>query len=191
MHNWIATIGTFLFLFLLAGCTQDQQQTQDTVQSARRSPIAIASTTHQPTNTYVKIVYGQPYKRGRDIFGELEPYEEVWRTGANEATEITTTKPLSINGNRVEAGTYALFTIPREQRWTVILNDSLGQWGAFDYDSAYDYLRTDVMAENSEQITEAFTIEFADVINDSTSIILQWDTTRVSIPVQFIASDTL
>lgn len=174
--------------FLIMSCNQ---QSQDTEPVRRKSPIAIASVTHKPTDTYVKIVYGQPYKRGRDIFGGLEAYGEVWRTGANEATEITTTKPISFNGNKIDAGTYALFSIPRPRRWTIILNDSLGQWGAFDYNEAYDHLRTDVEAEKMEQVVEAFTIEFSDVQGDSSSIVMRWDTTRVAIPIRFIAPDSL
>lgn len=172
----------------MMSCNQEQSQNSEPVR--RKSPIAIANVTHKPTDTYVKIVYGQPYKRSRDIFGGLEAYGEVWRTGANEATEITTTKPLYFNGNKIDAGTYALFTIPRPERWTIILNDSLGQWGAFDYNEEYDYLRTVVEAEKMEQVVEAFTIEFSEIQADSSSIVLRWDTTRVAIPIRFIASDS-
>ena len=177
------------FLFILAflliiSCTQEEQPKEpDPVR--RKSPIAISSITHKPSNTYIKIVYGQPYKNGRVIFGDLVPYGEVWRTGANEATEMTTTKSIRFNGSNLDAGTYALFSIPGADEWTIILNDSLGQWGAFDYNQEYDRLRTTVEAKKTEQPAEAFTIKFKEIIEDSTTIIMQWDTTKVEIPITF------
>jgi len=176
-------------LFLVCCSRERQRQEPDPVR--RKSPIAITSVTHQPTNTYIKIVYGQPYKKGRNIFGDLQPYGKVWRTGANEATEMTTTKPIALNGNRLDAGTYALFSIPRSDSWTIILNDSLGQWGAFDYNEAYDRMRTDVARQRSEQITESFTIQFSEITGDSSSIIMQWDTTRIEIPIGFTRDDSV
>jgi len=131
-------------------------------------------------------VYGQPYKRGRNIFGGLEPFGEVWRTGANEATEITITEDVLIGGNPVEAGTYALFSIPEPEEWTIILNRQLGQWGAFDYDSDYDYLRFTISAGPTDSVVEAMTITFDDVENNSTHLTIAWDDTRVDIPIEFL-----
>lgn len=181
-------ISGIIVLTVFACNQQDQPEEPDPVR--RKSPIAIASITHKPSDTYVKIVYGQPYKRGRRIFGGLEEYGDVWRTGANEATEITTTRPISFNGNDINAGTYALFTIPGPQEWTIILNDSLGQWGAFDYNQQYDYLRTTVPAQSTEQTVEAFTIKFSPIQGRSSSIVLEWDTTHIEVPITFIAPDT-
>ncbi|HEX6983071.1 MAG TPA: DUF2911 domain-containing protein [Balneolaceae bacterium] len=179
---------TLLSVFILSACSEPEPQEPNPVR--RKSPIAIANITHQPTDTYVKVVYGQPYKRGRDIFGGLEPYGEVWRTGANEATELTTTSDILFAGKELEAGTYALFTIPRENEpWTVILNNELGQWGAFEYDPQFDVLRVDVPATQTQAVTEAFTIHFSDIKEDSTSIIMAWDKTKVMIPVEFLESD--
>ena len=152
----------------------------------RKSPMAIAKTIHQPTNTYIKIVYGQPYKNGRTIFGKLVPYDKVWRTGANEATELTTTGDIQFGNEKLEAGTYTLFSIPQEEGpWTIILNNKLGQWGAFDYQSQFDKLRVKASAAEKNAATEAFTIKFAEISEDSTNIILQWDHTEVTIPVVF------
>src|SRR5699024_10115515 len=121
------TMRSSLVLLILAllftGCNNEKKQ--QTESSERKSTIAIAGITHDETSTYLKVVYGQPYKRGRVIFGDLVPYNEVWRTGANEATEMTTTKDILFNGEKVLAGTYALFTIPREGNWTIILNSDL------------------------------------------------------------------
>ena len=162
-------------------CSEKQPQEPDQVR--RKSPTAIASVKHD--STYIKIVYGQPYKNGRIIFGELEPYEEVWRTGANEATELTTTQPIWINGNKLEEGTYAIFSIPRPENWTIIFNAELGQWGAFEYDSTKDIMRVDVPATKSAETTEVFTIRFDEVTNDSTNLILKWDQTDVRLPISF------
>jgi hypothetical protein len=81
----------------------------------------------------VKVTYGQPSKKGRVIFGDLVPYGEVWRTGANEATEITFSSDVVISGKTIKAGTYTLFTIPQKNTWTIILNSELKQWGSYGY----------------------------------------------------------
>lgn len=172
-------------LFFIGSCENRPEQPDP---QRRKSPIAITSINHN--DTYLKITYGQPYKQGRQIFGDLVPYDEVWRTGANEATEITVTNDILFAGEKVEAGTYALFTIPGEEEWTIILNSVLGQWGAFDYDEDHDVLRVDVKSYTNDTATEAFTIRFGDVVDDSTSIIMQWDQTEVRIPVIFAASST-
>lgn len=175
----------FLILFIGTGCNQQDLQDREPVR--RKSPIAIAKLTHPPTGTYIKIVYGQPYKRDRQIFGDLVPYDEVWRTGANEATELTTTGNIMFGNEKLEAGTYALFTIPRENEpWTIILNEELGQWGAFDYNKSFDVMRIEVPSEEKENVTEAFTIQFSEVMGDSTSIVMEWDQTIVNIPLEFL-----
>ena len=175
---------TLAFLTAVACSGNEQPKEPDPIR--RKSPIAIASITHKPSDTYVKVVYGQPYARGRQVFGNLEPYGKVWRTGANETTEMTITQPITFNGEQIEAGTYALFSIPRkEKNWTIILNDSLGQWGAFDYNSTYDYLRTDIPSKSIDKASEAFIIQFSEMDDNSSAIILKWDTTKVEIPISF------
>ncbi len=131
------------------------------------------------------MVYGQPYRNGRDIFGEWEPYGEVWRTGANEATEITFSMPVFMGEQVIEAGTYALFTIPDQEKWTIILNNDLGQWGAFEYSSERDYTRFDVPVINLESPVEAFSIEFTEVNLSLTTMIMIWDRVKVEIPIRF------
>lgn len=175
-------IGSLLFI----SCGEKEPEEPDPVR--RKSPTAIATVKH--AGTYVKIVYGQPYKSGRDIFGELVPYGEVWRTGANEATEITATKDIMFGGKSLEAGTYSLFTIPNEETWTIILNSELGLWGAFDYDSSNDVLRVEREANRTEQTDEAFTIQFGEVQADSAEMIIKWDQTEVRVPITFTAVDS-
>lgn len=188
--NTLTIISLFITtLLLITGCGQPEPEDVDPLR--RKSPIAIAKINHEASNTYIKIVYGQPYKRGREIFGNLEPYGEVWRTGANEATELTTTKDILFAGEQVKAGTYALFTIPRQdEEWTIILNSKLGQWGAFEYESEHDVLRVDVPARNVESVQEVFTIQFEETSGDSTNILLRWDQTEVKIPIEFTGDET-
>lgn len=171
----------------IISCNSKQPKEPDPVR--RKSPTAIASVKH--ADTYIKVVYGQPYKNGRKIFGELVPYGQVWRTGANEATEITTTKDILFSGERLEAGTYSLFSIPGEERWTIILNSELGLWGAFEYDATNDVMRIEADAHQTEQSDEAFTIQFEEVSSDSTEMIIKWVQTEVRVPITFLSVDTM
>lgn len=179
---------TLAALLLLSSCGNEESGGKDDV-SRRKSPVAIAKINHN--DTYVKIVYGQPYKQGREIFGALVPYNEVWRTGANEATELTTTEKLLFGDEELAPGTYAMFTIPREESWTIILNSGLGQWGAFTYNPDLDVLRVDVPVTETEQIAEVFTIQFGEIENDSSSIIMRWDDVVVRIPITLPGSSDL
>lgn len=171
-----------LIIVFAAGCQPDVQEESADVEH-RRSPIVISAVTLQ--DSYIKIVYGQPYKHGREIFGGLEPFGEVWRTGANEATEITFTRDVIFGGEPVEAGTYSLFTIPAPNEWTVILNRELGQWGAFTYDPEQDYLRIQVPLQTPDAIVEALTIEFSEVVDNQTRLAIAWDDAKIEIPVTF------
>jgi hypothetical protein len=166
-------------LFLLTGMSAFGQEAV----SNRPSPLEIVTLKYE--DTYVKITYGRPHKRGRNIFGELVPYGEIWRTGANEATEITTTGRIKLAGKEVRPGTYSIFTIPREDKWTIILNKDLGQWGAYNYRESFDLMRFDVPVETTGEIWEPFTIEFEQVKNGA-NIIMKWDKTQVKIPLEFI-----
>lgn len=123
------------------------------------------------------VQYGRPSVNGREVFGKLIAYGAVWRTGADEATTITFAKDATVAGKPVKAGTYALFTIPGEKTWTVILNSQAQQWGAYKYDEAKDVLRAEVSVE-SHEATEALT--FAD---GDGAIYIQWDDIAVKIPV--------
>jgi hypothetical protein len=151
----------------------------------RPSPLAIAAVRYK--DTYIKITYSQPRKRGREIFGKLVPFGEVWRTGANEATEITLTKDLFVKGTLLLAGTYSIFTIPGKETWTIIFNKDLGQWGSYNYTIKSDVLRIDVplMQTNENEVFEAFTMQF-DHRNSVADLLILWDRTKISIPIQFI-----
>lgn len=123
----------------------------------------------------VTINYGSPSVRGRTIWGDLEPYDEVWRTGANKATTISFSKDVKVQGKDLAAGTYALFTIPREGDWTVIFNSKPDQFGDYNYDEGDDTLRVEATPSMLEEAVEQ--MEF---MLDGDQIVLRWD--KVSVP---------
>lgn len=123
----------------------------------------------------VAITYGQPSMKGRDIFGGLVPYGKVWRTGANEASVLEISAAMSIDGKEIPAGKYALFTIPGEESWTIILNSIHSQWGAYNYDESKDVLRVKTKSYSVDS-TEAFKIS----ISEEGKVELKWAETGVS-----------
>lgn len=131
----------------------------------------------------IKVIYGRPLKNDREIFGTLVPYGKVWRTGANEATEITLYKDATINGTEVPAGTYSLFTIPEEEKWTVVFNSDLNQWGAYRHDPAKDVAKVEVDSKKTESTVEAFAITFQEA-DGGADLIMAWDDTMVALPVK-------
>lgn len=150
----------------------------------RSSPLSVA--TARSKATYVKIIYSQPHKRNREIFGSLVPFGQVWRTGANEATELTTTKDILINNILLKAGTYSLFTIPEKDKWTIIINADLGLWGSYNYNAKQDVFRFTVPVQSTGDVVfEPFTILF-DQRTDVADLLIMWDKTKVSIPIKFI-----
>lgn len=168
-----------LFLVLEVNVAAAQQAIKP-----RLSPAAIVTAKYK--DTYIKITYGQPHKRGREVFGKLVPFNEVWRTGANEATEITLTRDAYLAGNQIPAGTYTLFTIPEPEKWTIIINKENGLWGSYNYNAKLDLVRFDVpVGETGNTTYEAFTIVI-DQRNNVADLLLFWDKTKISIPIQFI-----
>ncbi|MEO5912402.1 MAG: DUF2911 domain-containing protein [Pelobium sp.] len=131
----------------------------------------------------VTLTYSRPNVKGREVFGSLEPYGAVWRTGANAATTITFTDDVTVAGNKVPAGKYSLFTIPAKDEWVVILNKTADQWGAYDYKSEQDLLRFSVKPSTIKPATETFMMQFADVKPGSMQLNLSWENTSISIPM--------
>jgi Protein of unknown function (DUF2911) len=134
--------------------------------------------------TDIEISYSRPGVKGRTIFGSLVPYGQVWRTGANQATKITFSTAVKLNGTDIPAGTYALFTIPGEEEWTIIINKGAAQWGAFQYNQKDDVARFQARAVAINLPIETFTIEFNAIHDDSARINLVWDRTVVPIKVE-------
>ena len=152
-----------------------------TDKSKRPSPPAQATATLASGAT-ITIDYSQPSVKGRTVGQNLEPKQgEVWRTGANNATEITFTADTKFGGQAIKAGTYSLFTIPGEKEWTIILNSELKQWGSFGYEKikAKDVLKVTATPVKIKEVVEQFTIRF----DSSNNLILEWDTTQVSVKV--------
>ena len=131
----------------------------------------------------VTLNYFRPDVKGRKIFGGLESYGAVWRTGANNATTIEFTDEVSIAGNKVPAGKYALFTIPEKNTWTIILNKTADQWGAYDYKKEDDLLRFTVKPMTVKETTETFTMQFSNVTPGSMNLNLMWENVAISIPM--------
>jgi len=130
----------------------------------------------------ITVKYSRPNMKGRKVFGELEPFNAVWRTGANNATVITFSEDVSFEGKPVAAGEYALFTIPGKSEWTVILNKITKQWGSYEYKESEDVLRVNVKALPLKDKVETFKIDFTDVHPTTAVLAMEWDHTMV--PVQ-------
>jgi len=133
--------------------------------------------------TDIEVVYSRPGVKDRVIFGGMIPYGEVWRTGANNATKITFSTAVKLNGTEIPAGTYALFTIPGEKEWTIIMNKGAAQWGAFQYDEKLDVARFKATPVPLTTPMETFVIEFTDIRDESARLNLAWDKTLV--PIKF------
>jgi hypothetical protein len=129
----------------------------------------------------ITIEYGRPYKKGREIFGGLEPLGKVWRTGADEATTLTTDKDLMVGKIHVPAGTYSLFTIPDKKEWTLVLNKTAKQWGAFKYDQAQDLGRTPMQVKTLDSPVEQLTIAIEPKGAKEGTLKVTWDRTEASV----------
>jgi len=129
----------------------------------------------------VSVKYSRPNIKGRSITGDLAPVGEIWRTGANDATVISFTDAVTLEGNNVAAGEYALFSIPGKDEWTIILNKETKQWGSYNYKQSEDVLRFKVKTAVLKDKVETFTINFSDVTTSTAKFDLLWGSTRVSI----------
>ena len=136
----------------------------------------------------MEVFYNRPSKRGRDIFGALVPYNQVWRTGANEATTFETNWPISIGNNSLAAGKYTLWTIPNDTLWHVIFNSKQYPWGVDETmkpmrEPAFDVLEFEVEPQGLEKLVEQFTIGF-DNSTDDVFLTLAWDQVKVMVPIE-------
>ncbi len=133
----------------------------------------------------VRVTYSRPQKKDREIFGKKVPYGKVWRTGANEATEIKIYQDIQLAGKALAAGTYSLFTVPGKSEWEIIINSDLDYWGAYSYNAEKDVVRITVPAGSTDEVVEAFTIQFKADGDGKANMILAWDTTRVEVPITY------
>lgn len=166
---------------LKAAQEQDQAEAHQhrTVDLPSLGPIKSPHDTSRGTvgTAHVSVAYGRPSMRGRTIFGQLVPYDQVWRTGANEATLLTTDKDITIGGLPVPAGTYSLYTIPAQSGWQLIINREVGQWG-LSYHEEFDYGRVAMTTSTAKAPVEKFLIDFP-----KGKLRMQWATTVAEVPV--------
>jgi len=147
------------------------QQTAPALKLPRASQHEVVTQTVGLTD--ITIDYSRPVAKGRTIWGGLVPYDQVWRTGANEATQFTVSDDVTINGQPLPKGAYSLHTIPGKDSWTLIFNKTAKQWGSFSYDAAQDALRVTAKPQKAP-FAEVFTIGFPDVTGDTATVVLHW-----------------
>jgi hypothetical protein len=169
-----------LMASLLAG-TAVLAYAQDKKKAERASP-------HDTTSSVIagkkiSVEYGRPFKKGRTIFGGLVPWGKVWRAGADEATVFTTGGDLMLGRLHVPAGSYSLFTIPTPEGWTLILNKTVKQWGAYSYNQGQDLGRVPMKVETRGNPTEQFTVLIEGTGGNDGVLKLAWDTTVASVPI--------
>jgi Protein of unknown function (DUF2911) len=149
--------------------------------SKRPSPPANAQCTFSDGKT-VTIDYSSPRMKGRKVYGGLVPYGEVWRTGANEATTLVAGADVTVGGKDVPAGSYTLFTVPNQDKWTLIVNKKTGEWGIpYKYEGD-ELLRTDMTVSGTPSPVENFMIGF-DQKGDSCTLHMDWENTRASVDI--------
>ncbi len=161
-------------LFLLVTATAAVAQ----VEYPRLSPRATVE--QQVGLTEVTIRYNRPSMRGRAIWGQLVPYGQVWRTGANEATTIEISDDVTVNGQKLAKGIYSIHSIPGPEEWTLIFNSAAQQWGSYNYDAAKDVVRLQVRPIASDHAHELLTFAFPRVTEDAAEVHLAWD--RLMVP---------
>lgn len=173
--RFITTIA-FAFIMLLSFNANAQKFSE-----LDKSPMDCASfpTSYKVSDKTVKIVYGRPQLKGRSL-SELAPNGKQWRTGANEAAEITFYKDMTVGGTKVKAGTYTLSTIPGEKEWTIILSSDLNVWGTYFYNEANDVARIMAPVTTNNDSLEAFSIAF----DDNNTMHIGWGTTRVAVSMK-------
>ena len=132
----------------------------------------------------VKVVYSRPSAKDRKVFGKLVPFGEVWRTGANASTKISFSQDVVIEGNPVPAGEYALYSIPGEKEFTIILSKNLTWWGTLGYDEAEDFLRFNVPTKHPSSHYETFTVSFSDFTMNSAKLNMKWEKTKAVFKIE-------
>lgn len=169
---WIVAI---IFIFNYSATAQDKKD--------RPSPPA--STSKEVGSAKIEIDYSSPAVKGRKIWNtDLVPYNKVWRTGANEPTKITVSEDVMVEGKELKAGTYALFTIPAENEWTIIFNKNHQQWGAFDYSEDEDVLRVKTKPRKSNEMNERMKFDIKEKGNNKAEVVLAWENLEVPFTVE-------
>ncbi|MCG6915244.1 DUF2911 domain-containing protein [bacterium BMS3Abin03] len=135
--------------------------------------------------TDVRIDYSRPGVKGREIWGGLVPYNKVWRAGANEATKITFSTDVKINGKTLKAGSYGFFAIPTKDKWTIIFNKVADQWGAFEYNEAEDALRLEVLPEKDDGCWQEWLAYAVTKTSDNAAVVrLEWEKLKIPFTIE-------
>jgi hypothetical protein len=132
-----------------------------------------------------RVIYGRPQKNNRSIFGDLVPYDMIWRMGANEATEIEFFRDTKIDGKKLPKGRYTLYAVPSADTWIIVLNKETDTWGAFGYDQKKDVMRTAVKVITRPDMIDVFTICFEGKEKNKTSLMIAWDNKEVHLPISW------
>ncbi|PSL07554.1 DUF2911 domain-containing protein [Cecembia rubra] len=169
----------FTFIVMLFGLPEIMAQQ---IQMPQASPAAQIS--QKVGLTDVSIEYSRPSMKGRKIFGELVPYGQVWRTGANAATILTFSTDVKVEGRNLPAGSYAIYSIPGKSSWTIILSKNTKLWGAVGYDASDDVMRFSVKPGKTGQKYETMEINFIDITDTGASIAMKWENTRVKFRIE-------
>ncbi len=149
--------------------------------SKRPSPPAHADCTFADGKT-INVDYSSPRTKGRKIFGGLVPYGEVWRSGANEATTFVADTNVSVAGKDVPAGSYTIFTVPNQDKWTLIVNKKTGEWGIPYKWEGEELTRADMRVSSTPSAVENFTIRFSPK-GDVCTLHMEWENTRASVDI--------
>lgn len=179
---------TGLFICTLAFGLKAQESKAIKFASTDKSPLDVVyyplnATKSKGTEPVMRVLYSRPYKNGREIFGVLEPFDKVWRVGANESTELDVFKPIVVGGKKIAPGRYSLFAIPQKDKWTVIINKQVDRWGAFAYQQANDVVRVECPVGATDKTIEVFSITFVDE-EKGINMVLAWDNTQVMLPIE-------
>src|SRR6478735_11931258 len=179
MKTSLIRTGLLALCSLCLGTVAFAQTAAPKIDFPQASPLAGVS--QRVGLTDIQVTYHRPSAKGRVVFGSLVPYDHVWRTGANEATKVSFSTPVKLNGADVPAGTYELFTIPGKDEWTVILHKNMSQWGAYSYDAKNDVARIKAKPVALTTGLETLAISFADLRDESATLNIAWEKVRVPV----------
>ena len=168
----------FTLAFLLCGLVSFAQQ----IQMPQASPSAKIA--QKVGLTDITVDYSRPSTKDRKIFGELVPYGQVWRTGANGATVLSFSTDVIIDGKPIPAGQYALYAIPGKSEWTMILSKNIKLWGAIGYQQSDDVIRFQTSTSKLKKKNETFEISFANMTDTGSDLSLKWENTRVDFRIE-------
>lgn len=171
-----------LFTIFVTALTLISSQSFGQIKSPQPSPLATVSQLVGLTD--VTVVYSRPSAKGREIFGSLVAYDQVWRTGANRATKVTFSTDVKVGGQEIKAGTYSLFTIPNQTEWTVMFNSVAEMSGTYDYKEENNVATFKVKPTALNDLVETFTIDFSHLDGPNGKMNLSWEKTRITFDIE-------